>query len=163
MRVCVLVQVPHGPLEQRNAANTKVQDLLKDNAGKNFAERKLLYRMQYRPKDGMFRKMPADLMLGNFIPEEESTDGQLDDAQRFTYMGTDYGVGCFVYMIPEYATPPCLVQRQYQLSVLLRSFCDAPYVELEARRFDFYDLLPVHLTKNVSKHVTCIPSTPRVV
>lgn len=102
------VQVPHGPLKQRNEANKKVEDLLKDNAGKDFAERKLLYRMQYRPKDGMFCKMPADLMLGNFIPEEQSTDGQMDDSQRFSYMGTDYGAGCFVYMMPEYATLPCL-------------------------------------------------------
>lgn len=93
--------MPHGPLQARDEANAKIQDLLKDNAGKAIEERKLLYRMQYRPKEGMFCKMPADLELGNFIPAPVNLDKVLDESQRFAYKGGNYGVGCFVYLLPE--------------------------------------------------------------
>jgi hypothetical protein len=98
------MQVPHGPLKQRDEANTKIEELLKGNIGKDYAERKLLYRMQYRPKEGMFCKMPDDFRLGNFIPDVVDVDRQLDESQRFAYKGSQYGVGCFVYLVPEFAS-----------------------------------------------------------
>lgn len=112
----ICVQVPHGPLKQRDEANAKVQELLKDNAGKDYAERKMLYRMEYAPGEGMFKNMPADLKLGRFIPKPKPEDGKLDASQRFVQDGQQYGVGCFVYITPEYA-PHCFFTSRLSQAV----------------------------------------------
>jgi hypothetical protein len=113
----------------RDAAIAKVHDLLaadKENAPTSPRHRQLLYRMAYLPQDGMFRLMPADLRLGTYVREAESTDAvasEVGGSARFMWEGQQYRVGDFVYLLPrcECAFPfDCLLPEPARLALAPR-------------------------------------------